>query len=289
MKESLFMQRTLILALIVASSALAQPETHVFVTGGGFGFQARVPAAPVQGAPYSATITNESIQTLADGNRIVESSTGTTARDSMGRTRQDAPLPSIANLSPADAPHIVLIQDPVARASYTLNLTDKTAMKGPASAGIAVADSTATITAAGGAMISKSMAGPVTSIAVPALPMTLQRADIAEKGQAQTEDLGSKTMEGVTVTGTRVTRTIPAGQIGNDRPISIVTEVWTSPDLKTIVYSKRSDPRMGDQTFELTNIVRAEPDPLLFIVPSDFKMLDAPEPILYRTSGGPAQ
>ena len=81
-------------------------------------------------------------------------------------------------------------------------------------------------------------------------------------------------MEGVTVTGTRTTRTIPAGQIGNDRPISIVTEVWTSPELKTVVYSKRSDPRMGDQTFQLTNIVRAEPDPSLFMVPSDFKIQD---------------
>ena len=81
-------------------------------------------------------------------------------------------------------------------------------------------------------------------------------------------------MEGVTVTGTRTTRTIPAGQIGNDRPLSIVTEVWTSPELKTVVYSKRSDPRMGDQTFQLTNIVRAEPDPSLFVVPSDFKIVD---------------
>ncbi len=97
-----------------------------------------------------------------------------------------------------------------------------------------------------------------------------------DEGLAQTEQLGSKTMEGVTVTGTRTTHTIPAGQIGNDRPLSIVTEVWTSPDLKTVVYSKRSDPRMGDQTFQLTNIVRAEPDPSLFAVPSDFKILDVP-------------
>ena len=94
-------------------------------------------------------------------------------------------------------------------------------------------------------------------------------------------------MEGVTVTGTRTTRTIPAGQIGNERPLSIVTEVWTSPELKTVIYSKRSDPRMGDQTFQLTNIVRAEPDPSLFIVPSDFKIEDSPGPIMYKTSGGP--
>jgi hypothetical protein len=62
-----------------------------------------------------------------------------------------------------------------------------------------------------------------------------------------------------------------------------------SPELKTIVYSKRSDPRMGDQTFQLTNIVRSEPDATLFTVPADFKTVDAQEPIMYRTSGVPAQ
>jgi hypothetical protein len=101
--------------------------------------------------------------------------------------------------------------------------------------------------------------------------------------QGNTEDLGSETMEGVLVNGVRMTHTIPAGQIGNDRPITIVTEVWTSPDLKTVVYSKRNDPRMGEQTFRLTNIVRTEPSPSLFTVPADFKIVDGPQPIFYRT------
>jgi hypothetical protein len=281
------MQRILILAslasLIATSATFAQPQSNrVFVTGGAFGFDAKMSAASVQGAPYSATITNESVQTFADGNRIVQSSTGTTARDSMGRTRQDAPLPPIGNMSPADAPHIVFLQDPVAQLSYTLNLTDKTAVKNPGFSGMA-----------GVALpgLSTSIAFSDTTIAKAPLPqvVTIQSHAIAEEGQAQTEELGSKTMEGVMVTGTRTTHTIPAGQIGNDRPLSIVTEVWTSPDLKTVVYSKRSDPRMGDQTFQLTNIVRAEPDPSLFTVPSDFKILDVPGPIVYKTSGVPAQ
>jgi hypothetical protein len=91
-------------------------------------------------------------------------------------------------------------------------------------------------------------------------------------------------MEGVQVTGVRTTRTIPVGEIGNDKPISIVTEVWTSPDLKTIVYSKRSDPRMGEQTFQLTNIVRSEPDVSLFTVPPDFKLVDGPRDVIYRSN-----
>jgi len=103
-----------------------------------------------------------------------------------------------------------------------------------------------------------------------------------DPSKVSTEDLGSQTMEGVIVNGVRTTHTIAAGEIGNDKPIRIVTEVWTSPDLKTVVYSKRSDPRMGDQTFQLTNIVRAEPDASLFTVPADFKTVDGPQRIIYQ-------
>ncbi len=112
----------------------------------------------------------------------------------------------------------------------------------------------------------------------------IQRAVKADQGNVSTEDLGTQTMQGVQVTGTRTTRTIPAGEIGNDAPITVVTEVWTSPDLKTIIYSKRSDPRMGEQTFQLTNIDRSEPDASLFTVPADFKVVDGPQDVIYRTN-----
>jgi hypothetical protein len=285
------MMRVLMLALVTSCAAFAQPETnHVFVTASAIGGGFHNPAsAPVQGAPYSAAITNESIQTLADGNRIVQTNTGTTARDSLGRTRQDAPLPTIGNMAPADAPHLVFIQDPVAQTSYTLNLTDKTAFKNAGLGAMALPSLAATIPAgeARPAIAIRGVAGPLTAPAQTQM-MTIQSSSIADEGQPQTEDLGSKTMEGVNVIGTRITRTIAAGQIGNDKPISVVTEVWTSPELKTIVYSKRSDPRVGEQTFQLTNILRAEPDPALFAVPSDFKISDTAGPIVYKTSGGVA-
>ncbi|MGB7848421.1 MAG: hypothetical protein WBL63_22600 [Candidatus Acidiferrum sp.] len=271
-----------------ASCALGQdmPRTNVvyqssgagIVTAGAIG---KGMSAPVQGAPYSATITNESVQTLADGNRIAQNSTGTTARDSQGRTRQDAALPTIGNLSAANAPHLVFIMDPVAQVSYTLNLTDKTAHKIPMPAGGAGI--------VGGAVGTKVF---VTQFAdsspmgggAPAATIGMKMVGAEEHAQVNTEDLGTETMEGLLVTGARTTRTIPAGEIGNDKPISIVTEVWTSPDLKTIVYSKRSDPRMGEQTFKLTNIVRAEPDASQFSVPADFKLTDSPQNFVYHTN-----
>ncbi len=114
--------------------------------------------------------------------------------------------------------------------------------------------------------------------------MFLQKRFAEADGDVTSENLGSQIMEGVQVTGLRTTRTIAVGKIGNDRPITIVTEVWTSPELKTIVLSKRSDPRMGEQTFKLTNIQRSEPDPSLFTVPSDFTISEGgPKTVMYRS------
>jgi hypothetical protein len=284
------MKYALVFFLAASTCAFAQdgPRTNVVYQSGGAGVvtvagMAKGMGAPVPGAPYSATITNESVQTLADGNRIVQSSTGTTARDSQGRTRQDAPLPPIGNLSAANAPHLVFIMDPVSQTSYTLNLTDKTAQKisMPPSA-------TASSAGPGGPKVffMQSISGVSTGNPPPHLPdIAMQKSlSVEDDAQATTEDLGSQTMEGVLVNGVRTTRTIPAGQIGNEKPISIVTEVWTSPDLKAVVYSKRSDPRIGEQTFKLTNLVRAEPDASLFTVPADFKLTDGPQNFIYRTN-----
>src|SRR2546428_519360 len=91
---------------------------------------------------------------------------------------------------------------------------------------------------------------------------------------AKTESLGTQAIEGLQAEGTRTTFTIPAGQIGNDRPIDIVDERWYSPDLQVVVLSKHSDPRMGEHVYRLTNITRAEPARTLFEVPSDYTVTE---------------
>jgi hypothetical protein len=237
------MNRALIPLFILAASSCVfaqesgnavffQAQSAGPVTTVGMGMLARGPGAPVQGAPYSATITNESVQTLADGTRIVQTTTGNVARDSQGRTRQDASLPAIGNLSAANAPHLVFIQDPVAQAAYTLNLTDKSAQKMPALPPLPP-NLPASAQAIGGKMLmqmsdSISTTGPELSMPPPMPPpgIMLQRTLIpGDQGKVSTEDLGTQTMEGAQVTGVRTTRTIPEGEIGNDRAISIVTEV----------------------------------------------------------------
>ena len=92
------------------------------------------------------------------------------------------------------------------------------------------------------------------------------------------ESLGKQTVEGVEAEGTRTTVTIPAGAIGNERAIQIVSERWYSPELQTVVMTRHSDPRFGETTYRLTNVSRGEPDHSLFEVPAGFEIMPPPPP-----------
>lgn len=295
------MKRVLMVVLATASCAFAQERQErkdvIYQTTGGPGLATveldRAPE-PIIGAPYSATIMNESVETLTDGNRIVHKTTGTTARDSQGRTRQDTTLPAIGNLSAANAPHLIFIHDPVGQVSYTLNMTQKTAQKmpklpppPPGASGETFSMRVVQGDVVGAPLPPQEAGAMPTTMAITADsgpgPVFEKHLAMVEPDKGEVEDLGSQTMEGVHVTGLRTTRTIPAGQIGNEKPITIVTEVWSSPELKTVVYSKRTDPRMGEQTFRLTNITLAEPSASLFTVPADFKIVEGPQTFFYKT------
>ena len=92
------------------------------------------------------------------------------------------------------------------------------------------------------------------------------------------ETLGKQIVEGIEAEGTRYTTTIPAGEIGNEAPINIVSENWYSAELQTIVMSRHHDPRFGENVYRLTNINRSEPAHSLFEVPSDYTIKDAVPP-----------
>jgi hypothetical protein len=64
--------------------------------------------------------------------------------------------------------------------------------------------------------------------------------------------------------------------MGNEQPISITTETWYSPDLKLLIMSKNTDPRIGETTYKLTDIQRSEPAATLFQVPDDYTVKDQP-------------
>jgi hypothetical protein len=98
----------------------------------------------------------------------------------------------------------------------------------------------------------------------------------SSKAETKREKLEARNVEGVQAEGTRITTTIPAGDIGNEQPIQIVNESWYSPELQVVVMTRHSDPRFGETTYRLTNIQRGEPSPALFQVPSDYTLKEGP-------------
>src|ERR1700723_790240 len=98
------------------------PAGHGFGHGPGrdeirfLGFEAGLGDKTVTGAPFSASFSTESTETLGDGNQIKHTSTGTIARDSQGRTRRDMTLPAFGATAAAGgaAPPRTIFKNPVA-------------------------------------------------------------------------------------------------------------------------------------------------------------------------------
>jgi len=214
----------------------------------------------VKNSPYSAHSVSEFTQTLADGNRIHRTTSGSIARDSEGRTRREQAMTAIGQMSgSAETVKSVMIHDPVAGVTYSLE---------PNSHAAHVSHNTTF-----NFTVNKETAERMATEKMSAEAMAKVKARVRRpEPNTKSEELGSQVMEGVSVQGKRVTRTIPAGDIGNDRALEIVTETWFSPELQVVVMSRTTDPRSGDSVYKLTNVSRGEPDRSLFEVPADYQI-----------------
>lgn len=230
----------------------------------------------VRGAPYRAEAVTEITQSLADGNRIVRKTTSSVARDGEGRTRREASMAALGPLAPHDAPRLVFIQDPVAGTTNVLEPDSHTARK----LGLRRGGKGARFE------VPAPEGGPGHKVRFFGRPHEMGEG----KWEKQTENLGTQTIEGLETTGTRTTVTIPAGAIGNEKAITIVSERWVSPELQAVVLSTHRDPRFGETTYRLTGITRGEPDKSLFEVPSDYTVREGPPPAMrFRRAPGPEQ
>jgi hypothetical protein len=218
-----------------------------FDRGGIHGFGMR---APVTGAPYSAIRTTTRVETLANGSTITHASQVKEARDSNGRT-YIASLPSSAE--GAQAHSFVRVFDPVNRVaiSWSSNAKQATLVHLPEPGQFAGARG----------MAAGENAGPVRFR--------------GNSDAVTTESLGSKTINGVVADGTRVTRVIAAGKMGNSEALTITHDTWVSQDLKLEVERVDTDPRFGTTTVEVTNLSREEPSAALFQAPAGFAVKEA--------------
>jgi hypothetical protein len=255
-----------------------QVEVMTHTTRGmNFGFEEN--AETVKNQPYQAEAVTEVKQTLADGSHISQTTTATVARDSDGKTVRIQKLSTIgpwkagSDSSQANSPTLTIIFDPVAKTHTDYTSDSKVAHvlaipAPPPGAG--------TSQARGFAVVAGGPAGKEEAPIAFALQGHAESVQLPDNKDAKTESLGNKSIEGVPATGTRETKTIPVGAIGNDKDLAITRETWYSPDLKLVLQSTQTDPRFGETTYSLTNIQRNEPDPSLFQVPAGYKVEKVP-------------
>jgi hypothetical protein len=199
------------------------------------------PSGLVKNKAFSAEVVTETVQILADGNRIVRRNLTKQYRDRDGRTRQEQTLPIPGQSNPQVTRTIVFIHDPVTKVDYVLDPQTKTTsvVDVPSSLGLS--------------------SSPLPNLAAPGKRVV-------------TQSLGTKAIEGLLCAGERTTVTIPAGEIGNEHSIVTVTVTWYSSDIDAVVQSTASDPRFGHTSYALRSVKRGEQPPALFQTPSDYKL-----------------
>ena len=235
---------------LVGGACVAQgpppPPPHDMMMGGpggmGPGMGEFGDSKTVKGVPLSGEVVTVRDTVLADGNKIHNESQSKVYRDADGRMRRELGV-NLAMPSTGKIKHnLVVITDPVAGYRYVLNPDNKTARRAPLH----------------GARDHEAHAHAMEMMGGP-------------EGITR-DELGTKSVAGIPAEGIRVTRTIPAGEMGNEKSITVVTERWYSNELQMAVLTTHTDPMMGTVTTKLVNVTQGAPDAALFQVPSDYSI-----------------
>ncbi len=211
--------------------------------------QSEATAAPiVRGVPFSADGVVTLRLVLFDGTRIERTVPARYFRDSEGRVRREQTIMGLAPINPLrESQAVVTMVDPVAGFVYTLVGDKQEAQR----------------------MRLRTGAEPRAASLPGIVRMDPRISTVAQS-------LGTRDFDGIQATGQRMTSTIPAGVMGNDRPIEVVDEVWTAQDLRLEILRTHRDPRTGDFEIRFTKISRAEPSADLFRIPAGYKIVDIP-------------
>lgn len=207
------------------------------------------------GCPFSAVIETQRIRTLADGTHIRTTSKAVVFRDSLSRIRYEMYGSESTKKETTEVPNSVHILDPVAGFAYHLVPETSEAYRSK----LVVVEWRPKASAE-----AHSTSSPNSNRPPPNGPAARPAA----------EQLGSQQIEGILATGRRTSRTLPIGSEGNDRPITLASEIWESLDMGIRLLEKISDPRFGDIERRMTNLQRSEPDPALFDVPANYTIKD---------------
>ena len=194
----------------------------------------------VPNLPYTAQILQTSIQNLEDGSRERTETRIVTMRDSSGRTRiENFPCNRADCDRNGDKPNVVNLYIPLRRQFIQLMPGSKTAR-----------------------VMTFLGTGPIPTHAnsSPTNVITVQ------------ETLPPRTINGIYATGTRIKTMIPSSN-GQKVEAPDVEEHWVSPELKVTVLDKYVDPH-HETIDEVQQLDRSEPDPALFEIPADYKIVN---------------
>lgn len=233
----------------------------------GFGqAAAKSESAPVY-RPYTAKTTTTTVQTLANGVTITRILKRVEAVDSHGHRVSITTMPASGRVGE----HIVHeLVDPATRQITRWSVPGNTILTQELAQGSGCwssEDSTVITPAPALDSLATTAAATPASISVPG-----RTSEAGLKVDTVREDLGTQLMQGLKVTGTRTTRTVPVDYLGNDAPLVSTEERWVATDFHVVVRDVRDDPQIGKSTTELTEFTAGEPDASLFQTPSGYEV-----------------
>jgi hypothetical protein len=204
---------------------------------------------PIPNAPFAATLATEATKYAADGATMTFVNERHIARNAHGRIYEERWLLVPKNGKVKSTMNWIQLADPKQHTLYNCS---------PAKhiCDLLVYDPASELAAASPRR--KGPSGP------------MRNGD----GNVAWEDLGARNIAGIDTVGTRETTTINAGTMGNDEPLTSMSEYWRSEQLGINLLSIRTSPFFGKQTFTITEITAGEPDAQMFELPAGFKFND---------------
>ncbi|MGC2299650.1 MAG: hypothetical protein WA476_12665 [Acidobacteriaceae bacterium] len=203
---------------------------------------------PVANAPFTASLITEWVRYTPDGASITLINQRRIARDTTGRLYEERWALVPKNGDVPSRLQWVQIADPHQRTLYNCNMIAR--------------------------VCDLLRYDPAPDLAAASAPPPPNGPLPGGRGFQQTENLGARVIAGVDTIGSRTTTTLNPGTMGNDRSVVKTLETWRSEQLAVNLLSIRTDPLFGTQTFTISDLDAAAPDPQLFEVPVNFPVRD---------------
>ena len=231
-------------SLGLSMNAQMQRTPGALSMGSSIGFTAAFPV--VKNEPYTANVVMQNSSIGPDRTKTIHESLNIHMRDAAGRLRDEqlaTPPDATGSFTQAQM-HVI---DPASMQDIQWFPETKTFLIGAIPAASA---------ASGGQRI------------IDCASLSTEHSAI-HQDPAEYENLGDDKIEGISVKGCRITRSLP-GKPDSNQPETSITEIWASPELQINLLVTEHYSNGEERLTRLSNIIREEPDPALFQIPEGY-------------------